>query len=173
MLNLKQKRGFIRPMECTETKTGGLIPVSSALQPMEDRSRFRVCVVGGGIAGLSTCVELFRLCDREGIDVDVVLVEGKSRLGGRVHTDSHSLSLDDMEPVQIELGASWIHGIDNNPIMSLACEAGITFVNANEHVQMLQSGMVEVNPEVDDKAGELFDDLIDTAVRCTIYKPWH
>jgi NAD(P)-binding Rossmann-like domain len=57
------------------------------LIPMEPRSRYRVVCVGGGIAGLSCCLELFRLCDREGIDVEVVLVEGRSRFGGRLITD--------------------------------------------------------------------------------------
>lgn len=43
--------------------------------PMEPRSSYRVCVVGGGIAGLSCALEIIRKCERENINVEVVLVE--------------------------------------------------------------------------------------------------
>jgi Flavin containing amine oxidoreductase len=169
MLNLRQNKGLLKTIEPSpETKSRRLAPISApALQSMDDRRRFRVCVVGGGIAGLSTCLELFRVCDREGIEVEVVLLEGRDRLGGRIHTDSRSLSTSsDEEPVLIEMGASWIHGVEKNPIMSLACETGVTFVNVVEEVQMLHSGAVKVDPGVDEKTGELFDELLDSAVRC-------
>jgi hypothetical protein len=168
LLNQRHVKGGV--LQSAESTSRGPTPVPAAaalLPPMEDRRRFRVCVVGGGIAGLSTCMELFNVCDREGIAVEVVLVEGRDRLGGRVHTDTRSLATaDEKEPVPIELGASWIHGVEKNPIMSLASETGVTFVNVVEEVQMFHSGAVEVDPVVDDQAGELFDELFDSAVRC-------
>jgi NAD(P)-binding Rossmann-like domain len=69
--------------------------LNDKLVPMEPRSRYRVVVAGGGIAGLSCCLELFRLCDREGIDVEVVLVEGRSRFGGRLITDRETFKDSD------------------------------------------------------------------------------
>ena len=82
--------------------------------PMAPRARYRVAVVGGGIAGLACCRELFRLCEREGIDVEVILLEGRKRLGGRLLTDKKTFKNSDATPLPVDLGASWIHGIDMN-----------------------------------------------------------
>jgi len=146
-----------------------IIPPQKELIPMEPRSRYRICVVGGGIAGLSCCLELFRICEREDIDIEVVLVEGRSRLGGRLRTDRDTFKTGDGEtPFPVDLGASWIHGIDSNPLAALAKEAGIDFVTTSEDVKMFQSGMVEVDPEKDEQAGLLFDKLLDIAVSYTV-----
>lgn len=138
--------------------------------PMEPRSHFRVCVAGGGIAGLSCCLEVFRLCERANIDVEVVLVEGRSRLGGRLCTDKTTFrDRDGSFFVPVDLGASWIHGIEANPLAALALEAGVEFVTASEDVVMLQPGMREIDPEEDEKAGVLFDKLLDLAVSGSWY----
>jgi hypothetical protein len=144
------------------------LPPQKELIPMESRSRYRICVVGGGISGLVSSLELFRICEREDIDVEVVLVEGRSRLGGRLWTDRDTFKASDGEtPFPVEVGASWIHGIDSNPLAALAKEAGIDFVTTSENVKMFQSGMVEVDPQKDEQAGLLFDKLLDLAVSHT------
>lgn len=72
----------------------------------------RVVVVGAGVAGLTAARDLHRR------GYEVVVVEARDRIGGRVFTDTRlGLPLD--------LGASWIHGIDGNPIATLARQAGI------------------------------------------------
>lgn len=136
--------------------------------PMEDRSRFRVGVIGGGIAGLSCCLELFRICEQEKIDVEIVLVEARSRLGGRILTDTETFKTKDGASFPVDLGASWIHGIDQNPLAALAKEAGASFITTSEDVVMLQAGGQQVDPEKDDRAGELFDKLLDFAVRADL-----
>jgi monoamine oxidase len=61
--------------------------------------RFDLIVIGGGLAGLKAAA------DASARGLRVVLLEGRERLGGRVHSlDSPSL------PVPIELGAEFIHG---------------------------------------------------------------
>jgi Flavin containing amine oxidoreductase len=134
------------------------------LIPMEPRSRYRVCVVGGGIAGLSCCLELFRIGDRERIDLEVVLVEGRNRLGGRIWTDHSTFKTEQKEIFPADLGASWIHGINLNPLAALATEAGAKFVTTSENVKIYLAGMEEMDPEKDFSAGKLFDDLLDLAV---------
>lgn len=141
-----------------ETASGSIIP-------MEPRSTYRVCVVGGGIAGLSASLEIFRLCERERIDVEVVLVEGRSRLGGRIWTDRETFR-NGAKAFPVDLGASWIHGIDLNPLAGLAREAGASFVKSQEDVKMYLPGMEVVDPEKDERAGELIDSFLDLAVRC-------
>ncbi len=74
----------------------------------------RVAVVGAGVAGLSAATEL----RANGFD-DVVVLEARDRIGGRVWTDT----IGDGFP--IDLGASWIHGVDGNPIAAIARENDI------------------------------------------------
>jgi monoamine oxidase len=49
----------------------------------------------------------------------VIVLEARDRLGGRIYTDRSW-------GVPVELGASWIHGVENNPIAALAAAKGIT-----------------------------------------------
>ncbi|WP_420369241.1 flavin monoamine oxidase family protein [Curtobacterium sp. L1-20] len=74
-----------------------------------------VVVVGAGIAGLATA----RALSRSGRSV--VVLEARDRVGGRTWTDS-ALG------VPVDLGASWIHGIDGNPLWDLASAFGIDTV---------------------------------------------
>lgn len=133
--------------------------------PMEARPCYRVGVLGGGIAGLACCLELLRLGDSQDIDIEVVLIEGRSRLGGRLFTDRESFKCSDgTTPFPVDLGAGWIHGIDHNPLASLAREARTTFVTSSEEVKMMHSALREVDEKVDDSMGKLFDDLLDLGV---------
>ncbi len=68
-----------------------------------------VVVVGAGMAGLVAA----RLLHDSGVRVTVC--EARQRLGGRVWTD-HRLG------VPLDLGGSWVHGVDGNPL-TLWCEA--------------------------------------------------
>jgi polyamine oxidase len=72
----------------------------------------KVIVVGAGFAGLTAARALLDAGYR------VEVLEASARRGGRVHTvDSLSLPVD--------LGASWLHGGDGNPLKPIARAAGI------------------------------------------------
>lgn len=75
----------------------------------------RVVVVGAGVAGLAAAQELAEQ------GYEVVVVEARDRTGGRVWTY-------DLDGQPVDLGASWIHGIDGNPVAQLADEEGIEVV---------------------------------------------
>lgn len=75
----------------------------------------KVLVIGAGIAGLAAAREL----QEQGFQVTVL--EGRDRIGGRIHT-SRTLGFP------VDLGASWIHGITDNPIATLAREWQIPIV---------------------------------------------
>lgn len=135
------------------------------LAPMTSRSHFRVAVLGGGISGLSCCREIFRECERQRIPVEVVLLEGRNRFGGRLWTDRETFKRNDgVTSFPVDLGASWIHGIEQNPLAEIAREAGVDFVTSSEDVKMFEAGMKEVDHGKDERAGEIFDKLLDLAV---------
>jgi hypothetical protein len=133
--------------------------------PMEPRSRYRVGILGAGIAGLACAKELLEQAERDNVDLEVVLLEGRSRVGGRLLTDETTFKgVDGKTPFPVDLGASWIHGIDHNPLAALAREAGSNFVTSSEEVKMLTENMGSVDSVVDERIGDLFDDLLDQAV---------
>ncbi len=72
----------------------------------------RVLVVGAGIAGLTVANALAHA------GVDCVVLEGRDRLGGRLHTVELAGS-------PVDLGGSWMHHPDGNPVRRFAEDAGI------------------------------------------------
>ncbi|RMH01737.1 MAG: FAD-binding protein [Chloroflexi bacterium] len=71
-----------------------------------------ILILGAGIAGLAAGHELTARGHT------VILIEGRNRIGGRIHTH-HDLG------VPVDMGASWIHGVRGNPITDLRDEFDI------------------------------------------------
>jgi monoamine oxidase len=67
----------------------------------------KVIVVGAGIAGIAAARRL------QTAGFEVMVLEARDRIGGRIWTDT-SLGFP------LDLGASWIHGVTNNPIFKIA-----------------------------------------------------
>src|SRR5215813_3281771 len=77
-----------------------------------------VLVIGAGIAGLTAARDL-------AVDgYDVAILEARERIGGRIWT-SREFGLP------ADLGASWIHGFEDNPIARLARRHAIAIVRTN------------------------------------------
>jgi monoamine oxidase len=92
-----------------------------------------VIVVGAGMAGLGAATELARR------GADVVVVEARGRVGGRVRTDRSW-------GVPVELGASWLHGVANNPMVPLVRRAGLGRVPSDyddETVRSITTGSLD------------------------------
>ncbi len=90
-------------------------------------SNERVLVIGAGAAGLAAA----RLLDQESIAYEVV--EARDRVGGRVDT-SEALG------APVDLGASWIHGPNGNPLSALADEAGVALLEIPSEIAVFAAG---------------------------------
>lgn len=100
-------------LAATASLAGGLTTAcASGRPPAADTppDNKAVLVVGAGMAGLAAARSLADAC------WPVRVIEARDRIGGRVHTDRDW-------GVPLEMGASWIHGTTNNPLMELARQA--------------------------------------------------
>jgi monoamine oxidase len=82
------------------------------IPPQVDGPVERVVVVGAGMSGLVAARALILS------GIDVVVVEGRDRIGGRTHTI-------ELGGAAVDLGGSWIHDGDGSPMLPLVDALGI------------------------------------------------
>src|SRR5215831_18028108 len=83
-----------------------------SMGPLGQARPERVVVVGAGMAGLVAA----RLLHDSGFQVTVL--EARNRLGGRTWTD-------DSLGAPLDLGGSWVHGVDGNPLALWCAKLGV------------------------------------------------
>ena len=83
-----------------------------AAEAVFETSARKIGIVGAGMSGLAAADALVRQ------GYEVTIWEARDRIGGRIWTDSGL-------GVPLDLGASWIHGTNDNPLARLAQEQGI------------------------------------------------
>lgn len=79
-----------------------------AIKAQVNNDKPTILVIGAGLSGLTAAKEI----TQHGLNV--ILVEARERVGGRIH----SIQLNDGS--FIELGAQFIHGIKNNPLYNIS-----------------------------------------------------
>ena len=83
-----------------------------------------VIIIGAGISGIAAA----RALKAKGYNV--LILEARNRVGGRIWTDN-SLG------TPLDLGASWIHGINNNPIKQLADQFALKTLPVNYEARQI------------------------------------
>lgn len=74
----------------------------------------KIVIIGAGAAGIAAASEL------QSPNKEVVILEARDRIGGRVWSDRRK------DNRSVDLGGAWIHGIEGNPIHSLAQQQGLS-----------------------------------------------
>ena len=111
-----------------------------------------VLVIGAGVSGLAAAGALVAAGRR------VRLIEAGDRVGGRVRTNRDlGIAFDE--------GASWIHGVDGNPITEIAAAAGApTFEIDGGNVTAYDQGGREWSADEFQAAEDAYDALLDQLV---------
>lgn len=129
---------------------GATLGLGLAPMPATAAGKPKVIVIGAGVSGLAAARHL--------VDAgcEVVVLEARDRLGGRLHTD-RSLS------TPVEMGASWIHGTEKNPVTVLAQSAGArTFVtDSDDKMEVFRPGGKSVPDRELDAAEARYQRLLD------------
>lgn len=77
-----------------------------------------VLVLGAGVAGLAAAQQL------QAAGAEVIVLEARDRIGGRTTTLVR-------EGFSLDLGASWIHGLRDNPLTELVEDAGLGLIETS------------------------------------------
>ncbi len=110
-----------------------------------------VLILGAGIAGLSAAYKLKAMNF-----TNIIVLEARNRIGGRVWTD-RSLGMP------ADMGASWIHGPSRkNPIRKIADEVGAsTYRTDDDSVQVYYQDGTEVSDTTLENYEARYDDLLE------------
>ena len=111
-----------------------------------------VLIIGAGIAGLGAARVLIAA------GVEVIVIEARDRIGGRIHTATT------LGP-PIDLGAAWIHGVDGNPVAELATSLGISWsvTDLSEAVTFDTSG-APIDPTISAALAAIAIEVLEDAV---------
>ncbi|TEA11555.1 Corticosteroid-binding protein [Colletotrichum sidae] len=108
-------------------------------------ARKKVIVVGAGIAGLRAAAVLLEK------DIDVVVLESRDRIGGRVLTVQVGND-------KIDMGAAWMHGTSHNPLVKFIRPLGIEYYY-DDGAPLCFSEFGPLGPHF--KAGNVADEFLD------------
>eukprot|EP01117_Protostelium_nocturnum_P000292 TRINITY_DN1035_c0_g1_i2.p1 TRINITY_DN1035_c0_g1~~TRINITY_DN1035_c0_g1_i2.p1 ORF type:complete len:408 (+),score=143.82 TRINITY_DN1035_c0_g1_i2:80-1303(+) len=111
-----------------------------------ERKKYKVIILGSGMGGISAGKEMID----NGME-DFIVLEGRNRIGGRIYQENGFSCI-------IDLGASWIHGIDGpNPLKKMAEQLGlkmdVTYNSVLDEAdfQLFDSNGKEIDPEFEAK----------------------
>lgn len=134
-------------------KTAALTSLSTLMWGWQDAfsktGKGSVIVVGAGMAGVSAAREL------QSRGFHVTVLEGRDRIGGRIWSN-RSLG------ATIDLGASWIHGTEGNPLTDLAKKIGVkTKITDFDDVEIYDANGKEISDDDAEAFEEFFEDVIE------------
>jgi monoamine oxidase len=91
--------------------------------PNIHQSEMKILIIGAGIAGISAATNIIKKCQAN--PPEITILEARDRVGGRAWTKYFG-------NVPIDLGASWIDGIDENPLTDIAMRQNFKLIHDGE-----------------------------------------
>ncbi|KAL1210618.1 putative polyamine oxidase 5 [Cardamine amara subsp. amara] len=121
----------------------------------------RIVIIGAGMAGLTAANKLYTGSNDM---FELSVVEGGSRIGGRINTSEFSGE-------KIEMGATWIHGIGGSPVYRIAKETGSLVSDepwecmgsSIDKPRTFAEGGLEIEPSIVEHISGLFNALMELA----------
>lgn len=128
-----------------------LLTTSQRGRHVDPGSKPRVGIIGAGVAGLR-CADVLL---SHGFDVTVI--EGRDRVGGRVH----QMQLPDGHLV--DMGPNWIHGTKCNPISELAEQTGTVLADLDHAANVLDESGTLVETGAAEECSTVMWDIVQDA----------
>ncbi|VXD20438.1 FAD-dependent oxidoreductase [Planktothrix paucivesiculata] len=140
----KSRRNFIQ----LSALVAASFPLWLSCQNNSQAISENIIIIGAGIAGIAAAKTL------KSQGFKVTILEARDRIGGRIYTDK-TLGFP------VDLGASWIHGIQNNPIGKLAHDFNIGIKQTNDyHVDFYTNNQNKIPDSELEKAESLYEKII-------------
>lgn len=134
----------------------GLLASDLPFVQAQEKKDGHILVVGAGVSGLAAAARL------QQAGYQVTVLEARDRIGGRVWTST------ELGGIPLDLGASWIHGVEGNPLTTLAEDNGVkTVITREENMAVYVDPSTRLSEEEIDDAevryGEIIQEAEDTA----------
>lgn len=145
ILRLISRREFLRASLVT---SGVLLTRSLPSIRAQNGNKADVIVIGAGISGLAAA----RRLHDEGYSV--IVLEARDRIGGRIWTNN-ALG------IPLDMGASWIEGIEGNPLTEIAAANNIRTQPTDEDSVIIYDTDGAVLSDEDEEAMDEMDEAIE------------
>ncbi len=119
--------------------------------PQHCKRNKKVIVIGAGFAGLLAAIRLQLL------GFQVLVLEARERVGGRVYTNRDTLG------APVDLGASIVTGTRGNPITTLCHQLNLKMHKIGEHGKIFDSTGEELDRNLDLQIEEQFNTFLNEA----------
>ena len=140
----RSRRNFIQ----LSALVAASFPLWSSCQNNSQAISENIIIIGAGIAGIAAAKTL------KSQGFQVTILEARDRIGGRIYTDK-TLGFP------VDLGASWIHGIQNNPIGKLAHDFNIAIKQTNYyHIDLYTNNQNKIQDSELEQAESLYEKII-------------
>jgi monoamine oxidase len=121
----------------------------AAITTNNNENQIDIIIIGAGIAGISAGFELVKK------GFKVLILEARDRIGGRIWTN-------DKFNIPLDLGASWIHESEGNPLSQLVEQFQIKTVSFDyDDTTTYYADGSQINEEDESYYEELFDQIFE------------
>lgn len=124
-------------------------------RPIPTKKNKKVIVIGAGMAGIATATQL------KSFGYEVIVVEGRKRNGGRVHTKS--TYKDKTLSTSLDMGGAILTGLIGNQLTVLCKQQDVELHTINNNSKLFDFDGTPINKKKDTQIENVFNGLLDDA----------